>query len=273
MSDAEATPSDELLEIDLTLEAAEVEMTVSTQELTELNVLGWVVMSKKPPGETIAVNLEVMPQGQYNIAAGAYPNALYFFYTGKQYFNLTIRLREDTPPGKEYLLDVDATAESKIAYDGDTFHLKIVTIPDLWGDAQMLEHPADAEPGGTTRGTVQVVNTGTRYCSYRMSVFQDPNAVVESVRFNARVEMKPNWVEQVPFDLTIAESTLPGEYNIVMALLVVHDDGSTAIVDQFNVHVTVDEAEEVTTFPYVAVSVVAVMVAGLAIAIMLRRKA
>ena len=270
---SDASPSDERVEICIELETSNVEMPVSTQEYTERNVQGWVEMVRKPPGETIEVELSVRFQGQYKLGAAPYPPALYFFYEGVQYFNLSIRFQEDTPPGFEYLIDVDAIAESLIGSDLDTFHLTVVTVPELHGEAEMLEHPPDARPGDVTTGIVQVTNTGTQYAEYKMSIFQDPSAVVESVVFNLEVEMTPNWVERVPFDIMVSAFALPGEYYIMMTLEVIHDDGSTAIVDTFNVHITVKEEKGETTLPYTAITVVAVLVVVFVIAILLRRKA
>ena len=268
-----ASPSDERVDVDIELETSYIEMAVSTQEFTERDVQGWVEMLKKPPGETIEVKLSVSHQGQYVLGTYVAPPSLFFFYEGVQYFNLSIRFQEDSPPGFEYLVGVDAAAESLVGSDLDTFHLTVVTVPQLHGEAEMLEHPPDARPGDITTGVVQVTNTGTKYALYRMSISQDPSAVVGSVVFNLEVEMTPNWVEKVPFDIMVSNSALPGEYYIVMTLEVIHDDGSMAIVDTFNVHITVMEEKGETTLPYMAITVVAVLVIVFVIAILLRRKA
>ena len=266
-------PTDERLEIDLELELAEVEMPVSTQNLTELNVLGWVEMSRKPPGETIIVELAATPLGQYSVGMSVNPDKLAFFYTGTRYFNLTIWMQEDTAPGKEYLVDVVASADSMIAYDDDTFHLKITTVPDLWGKAAMLEQPPGIGPGGTTTGKVQITNTGTRYAEYRMEVLSDTDSIVEAAGFNIRPVMVPNWVEKVSFDIEVADTAVPGQYSVTMALLVVQDDGSTTTVDSFDVSITVLEPDEARAVPFLALVVASLIVIALVVAIILRRKA
>ena len=136
----------------------------------------------------------------------------------------------------------------------------------------MLEQPPDARPGEVTTGVVQVTNTGTKYAEYRMSISQDPNAVVESIKFNLEVEITPNWVEKVPFDVTIVESTPPGSYEFTLNLLVLHEDGSTAIVDTFTVEVQVVEPEE--TYNWGATIMIAVIFVSIVsvVALAIRRR-
>ncbi|MCJ2540477.1 MAG: hypothetical protein LN414_04320 [Candidatus Thermoplasmatota archaeon] len=260
------------MDVEVTLETAYVEMPVSTQDFTEIQIQGWVEMLNKPPGETVEVELSVSNLGQYNIGVFTQPNIFYFFYEETRYFNLSLRFQEDTPPGFEYLVDVDAMADSLIGSDLDTFHLTVNTVPELSGEASMLEQPPDARPGEVTTGVVQVTNLGTKYAEYRMSISQDPTAAVESVKFNLEVEMTPHWVEKVPFDVAIAESTPPGSYEIILNLLVLHEDGSTAIVDTFTVEVQVVEPEE--TYNWGATFMIAVIFVSIVavIALAIRRR-
>jgi len=203
-------------------------------------------MIKKPPGETITVELLVSKPGQDFIGGGAYPDTLYFFYTGRQFFNLTLRLQEDTPPGKTYLVDVDAKAVSKIGYDNDVCHLTVQSVPDLAGKAMMVEPPPSSAPGEITSGIVGVTNSGTMYAEYLLSVSEDLGKIVEDVYFTMEIEMTPNWVENAPFDLVISDSARPGDHHVVLNLLVVQDSGATTIVDRFEFEVTVVEVEEDT---------------------------
>jgi hypothetical protein len=232
-------PADERLDIDLDMERSEVDMPVSTHRYTEVNVQGWVDVIDKPPGENIAVELLVIKPGQDFIGATAYPDFLYFTYTGRRYFNLSLRLQEDTPPGKEYLVSVDANADAKIGYDNDAFHLTVRTVPDLAGKALLIEPPAKVRPGGTTTGTVRVTNDGTRYAEYRLSVRDDPSGCIEDVHFNMEIEMTPNWVEDAPFDVIVSDSTPAGVHKVALDLLVIHDDGSSENVDHFEFEIQV----------------------------------
>jgi len=259
------------VDIKVWLDTDYVEMPVSTQDFTEMSIQGWVEMLDKPPGETVEVELSVRISGQYNIGAQPLPNILFFFYEETRYFNLSLRFQEDTPPGFEYLVGVDAMAESLIGSDLDTFHLTVETVPELSGEALMLEQPPDARPGEVTTGVVQVTNTGTLYAEYRMSISQDPTAAVESVKFNLEVEITPNWVEKVPFDVKVSKVASPGEHSVTMVLEVIHDDGSTAIVDTFNVFVSVKAPEDEISLPYTTFAVIAILVIVLVIAFLLRR--
>jgi hypothetical protein len=265
------SPNDERVEIDLDLDYSEVEMPVSTQEMTELNIQGWVDMTKKPPGELLTVDLSVTTQGQYVISAGAYPDILYFFYTGRQFFNLTLRLGEDTAPGKEYLVDVFAETESAIGFDNDIFHLKVTTVPDLGGTSLLIEPPKQVRPGGTTEGVVRVTNTGTRYAEYRLSIRDDKRHVVENLRFLMEVEMTPNWVEDAPFRFEVSKDAQPGKHHVELNLLVVQDSGATTIVDDFEFDVEVEAEEEEFNWSSLMVPVLAISTLAVVIGLVVRR--
>lgn len=267
-----ASPNDDRVDVEIELEMSYIEMAVSTQDYTERTVQGWVEMVKKPPGENLEVHLSVKQHGQYVLGTYVAPPSLFFFYVGTQYFNVSIRFQEDTPPGFEYLVDVDAEVESHLGGDLDTFHLTVVTVPELDGEASMFVQPKGAMPGDSTEGIVDITNTGTMYAQYQISISLDENGVIETAGFDNKLEMTPNWVEKVPFDIKISESASPGEYDIVMTLEVVHDDGSTAIVDTFDVHIEVMKETSDTALPYTAIMVVSVLILVFVIAILLRRR-
>jgi hypothetical protein len=268
-----ADPADELLEVDVELETDYLEMPVSTQEFSEVFLQGWVVISQKPPGERIPVEITIASTGQYNIGATPLPNILYFDVQETQYFNLSIRFQEDAPPGFQYLVDVDARAESRIANDVDTFHLTVFTVPELDGHASMLQQPDPTEPGSSTTGLVQVTNSGTKYAMYDVSISKDPDSVVDTIDFNIEVEMTPNWVEKVPFDIQTAGSARPGDHTVTLALNVVNDDGTRTQVDTFEVTISIKEPEDERTLPYTIIMAVAVLISVFIIAFLVRRKA
>jgi hypothetical protein len=256
------------------MEATDVVMPVSTQHISELLVPGWVDVRDKPPAERVTVEMVVEMQGQFVINAAAYPGTHYFTNPGRQYFNLSLRLAEDTPPGREYLMDVIANAEGAVGFDTDVVHMTVTTVPELAGDAEVFEAPKEVPPGGVASGVVEVRNTGTRYAEYRLAVADDPGEVVEEVRFTMEVEMTPNWVERAPFVLMVDRDARPGTHRIEVQLLVVNDDGGTTNVDRFVIDLVVDEDEEGTFDWYTATVIVLVLVSIAAIiALLLRRKA
>lgn len=269
-----SSPYDERLEIDMEMELTDIIMPVSTQHISEVLVPGWVDVLDKPPAERVTVEVVVEMQGQFVINAAAYPGTQYFTYTGRQYFNLSLRLAEDTPPGREYLMDVIANAEGKVGFDSDVVHMTVTTVPELAGDAEVFEAPGEVPPGGVANGLIEVRNTGTRYAEYRLTVADDPGEVVEELRFTIEVEMTPNWVEKTPFVLKVDRDARPGTHRIEVQLMVVNDDGGTTNVDRFVIDLVVVEDEEPTFDWYTATVIVLVLVSIVAvIAFILRRKA
>jgi hypothetical protein len=267
------TPLDERVEIDLYLAVSNLEMPVGTQDVTTAMVQGWVVMSKKPPGESVPVEFLVTPQDHY-VSGTANPSVLAFHREGTLYFNLSILMIEDTPPGVGHRIDVNARANSKIGTDGDAAVLIVTGIAQFDGQAEMKKQPKKVRPGGTAKGVVQVTNTGTQYCEYYLELMVDQGAVVESVEFDIKVELTPNWVEKAPFSIDVPDAHLPGQYSTTIGLMARLQDGSTFRVDTFEVFIEVTEPEdEGGAGPWLVAIVVVFALVAVFVAVAVRRKA
>lgn len=262
---------DEWVEIDCSLEVNVLDMPSSTEQPTEGVVQGWVVMSKKPPGETIQVQLEVVAQDSY-VWACATPNSLIFHREGTQYFNLSIWLEEDAAPGIEHRIDINAMARSKIGSDGDAAVIIVKGIAEYAAEAEMIEQPGAARPGGSVNGIVQIWNQGTMWSTYLPSLITNPEGVVETVEFDIEVEVSPNLMKKVPFEIEVAKDAKEGMHQVTLGLVAVLQDGSTAIMDTFNVTIEVHPSSNESAIPFAAILLVAMLVAVPA-AISVSRKA
>lgn len=272
MPAASSNPTDDRVDIELELEKASIVMPVSTQHITMVELQGWVDIIKKPPGETVRVDISTASPGQYKAGGKVSPESLYFFLETRLFFNLSITMNEDATPGFEYLLDIIGIATSKLGSDTDVFHLTIETVPELDGEALLREHPDSVAPGGSTAGVVQVTNLGTIYALFRLSVEDDPKDIIDSVDFRIEVELIPNWVEVVHFDINVARSAPVGEHTVTIGLNVVLDDGSNLLVDTYDVTFFVREKDGDTADTYGLLIVIGIIVASVVAALLLRRK-
>jgi hypothetical protein len=110
------------------------------------------------------------------------------------------------------------------------------------------------------------------YALFRPSIEEDPRGIIDSIDFRYEVEMVPNWVEVVMFDIMLSTSAPKGEHNITIGLNAVMDDGSNLLVDTFDIIVRVVEEDEAAVGVLAVSIVVGILGVAVVVALLLRRK-
>jgi hypothetical protein len=263
-------PDDEWVEIECSLEVNSLEMPTYSEHPSEGTVEGWVEMTKKPPGETVEVLLEViaMDPGVWGAPA---PSSLFFHQVGTKLFNLTIWLEDYEAPGIDHRIEVHARADSLLGSDGDAAGIEVRGIPKYEAEVEMIEPPGEARPGGSLTGTLQIWNRGTMWSTYVPTMVSNPEGVVDTIEFTIDAEVQANIIKKVPFEIKVAEDAEAGTYQVTIGILAVLQDDSTAIMDTLNVTIKVKASDEASP-PYSFILLVAFLVAA-PVAISLRRKA
>jgi uncharacterized membrane protein len=245
-------------------------MLVSTEEDTIRVLLGWVDVGNMRPGETVSV--QISTTGQHNLYAGADPPNMIFDRDGRQYFNLTITLLEDSPITDYFELMVTAIGKTVLDQAVSDVELTIYPIFQISATANLVLKPNEAGPGEEVTGMVKITNTGSIYGEYRLTKVSDPDSVVDELAFTREAELTPGFYEDFEFRIRIADDAPPGEHQITVEVWASTQYDTGNAMDTFTVQVTVSEEAGIGIGSILVSSIViiAVIVIG---AFVLRRKA
>jgi hypothetical protein len=162
------------------LQKYSVEMLVSTEQDTVLVIPGWVDVGNMRPGETVSV--EITATGHHYLYAGSDPPHMIFEGDGRQYFDLTLTLIEDSPITDSY--EIIVTAIGKTVLDQAVSDVELVVYPDfqITATVDLVGKPTMVGPGEETTGTLRITNTGSIWGEYRLSKKDDPGYIVKRIR-------------------------------------------------------------------------------------------
>lgn len=267
---AEAVPSDTFT-VGIHLKVYEIEMLLSTEEDTTRVVPGWVDMGNMLPGETVAVYISAT--GYQDMYATADPNYLRFEREGRQYFNLTVVLMEDAPIDQDFDIVVSAEAKTYLKSALSMVELHVSITYQLTATATLVSFPDEVRPGQSAKGSVLVTNTGSVYGEYELHVVLDQDSVAEGVGFDIVAWLTPGFYEEFDFHLDVADDAAPGSHKVTIELWAVTQYETKERLDSFDVRVEVEDSQGISGGTMAVLAVAIALVAALAIAVMLRRKA
>ena len=167
------------ISVDLELEQYSIEIMASPNEDTSGIIAGSVTLSDKVPGESVSVQFAIF--GAPELYMITEPGSFIFTDLGTEYFNVTIFLKEDTPPGGDYKMTIGVTASSRTSSATADRQVTVYPTWDVMAEATILKGPPAVEPGGTTTGKVEVRNTGSRYVECDLAIQAGPDGVVKEV--------------------------------------------------------------------------------------------
>lgn len=248
-----------------------MELPASPSEDTHDVVEGWVRLLDKRPGDNVFVEMSTGGSDQlYHVVD---PFTFTFTELGTRYFNVTVFLKEDNPPGESYQMFVRAFASTLGDSTDDAIVLTVHSTWFLAAEAELIEPPREVVPGRGSTGIVEVINTGSRWAAYELTLEGDPDGVVSSIRFEQEVQLLPNFWEKAEFRVKTRDDATPGTHRVSIALTTTLDDGTAQRLDGFSFDLEVEEPQDRSPAGPVLVLVLAVIACGLAVAYHLRRKA
>jgi hypothetical protein len=201
------------------------------------------------------------------------PASFVFQEIGTEYFNLTVWVKEDTPEGNPLHMSVGAHASSRT--DADDFRVDLNVYPKhkvISGETTLVEDPGRVEAGGSTTGTVEIFNEGTRPTTYSLVLMNDPDKVVKSIRFFDDPEMGQNYLKKVDFEVRVKADASIGTHSVQVGLQTYGDSGDPLIVDTFSFDLQVTEPEETFRWGAAVMIVVALVSISGAVAFAIRRR-
>jgi hypothetical protein len=258
--------------VDLHLDEYDVKMPVSTEQDTTYRIPGWVDVNDMRVGETVSVHLTCTSYA--DLDAGADPPEMVFGGDGRQHFNLTLLLREDSPIDTIYYLHLAASGETLIDSATADADLTVEPIYRISATAELARKPGSVAPGGETRGIVRVTNTGTILGEYYLEPSSDPDSVVFDVAFTSswEAELTPGFNDEFEFRVNIADDAPPGDHEVTFELWGTTQYDTGEPLDTFTVVISVDEEQGI---PMTALTIAIILILGVVIvtAFLLRRKA
>ncbi|UCC92187.1 MAG: hypothetical protein JSW25_05800 [Thermoplasmata archaeon] len=251
------------------LQKYSVEMLVSTEQDTVLVIPGWVDVGNMRPGETVSV--DITSTGHHYLYAGPDPPHMIFERDGRQYFNLTLTLVEDSPITESY--EIIVTAIGKTVLDQAVSDVELVVYPDfqITATVNLVAKPPKVSPGGETTGTLRITNTGSIWGEYRLTKKDDPEFIVERIRFTREAELTPGFHDDFEFKVEVTEDAEPGNHRIVIEVWASTQYDTGAPMDTFTMEVIVEEETGMTTGTLLALTILVIAFIGVA-TFLLRRK-
>ena len=231
--------ADQWIIVSLELDQYSIEIMASPNEDTCGTIAGSVTLSSKLPGESVSVQFHIA--GAVELYALTEPGSFIFTDLGTEYFNVTIFLKEDTPPGGDYRTTIGVTASSRT---GSGTADQQVTVYPTWyvkAEATVLKEPPAVEPGGSTTGTVEVRNTGSRYVECDLVVQGDPDGVVKEVALLSSIDVTPNLWDKAEFRIDVEPNAPVGVHTVLLGVVTQMDDGTVLILDVVTIELEVEE--------------------------------
>ena len=253
--------------IGLDLDEYSIEIPASPNEDTSGIIAGSVTLSSKVPGESVSVQFAIF--GAPELYMITEPGSIIFTDLGTEYFNVTIFLKEDTPPGGDYKMTIVVTASSRTSSATDERQVTVYPTWFVMAEATILKEPPAVEPGGSTTGMVEVRNTGSRYVECELVLQGDPDGVVKEVALLSSLGVTPNIWDKAEFRLDIAPNAPAGVHTVLLALVTQMDDGTVLTLDMVTIEV---EVEETAGFDPVGPIIVLVATLIAIAALILRRR-
>ncbi len=252
------------------LDEYSIEMLVSTEKDQQYKILGWVDVSNMRPGETVAVTIEA--SGYNDIYGTPDPNYLRYERDGRQYFNLTVTLKEDAPIHEDFEIVVSAEGRTYLDYEISYVELTVTPTFQFTATANVIDVPGETEQGGEAKGVLRVTNTGSIYGEYSLELASGPDSVVNEVRFTRPSDLTPGFHDDFPFVLELAEDAPTGKHRVTIELWGETQYETSGLLDTVTVEVRVREASIGGAGSLIAVLLVIVAAVGVATYV-LRRKA
>jgi hypothetical protein len=251
------------------LQKYSVEMLVSTEQDTVLVIPGWVDVGNMRPGETVSV--EITATGHHYLYAGSDPPHMIFEGDGRQYFDLTLTLIEDSPITDSY--EIIVTAIGKTVLDQAVSDVELVVYPDfqITATVDLVGKPTMVGPGEETTGTLRITNTGSIWGEYRLSKKDDPGYIVKRIRFTREAELTPGFHDDFEFEIEVEDDAEPGKHKVVVEVWATTQYDTGAPMDVFTVEVTVEEKTGMTTATTLAVTLIIIALIGVATFLMRRK--
>jgi len=265
----EPSPSASSYTIGLNLETYSIEMLISTEEDTKAVIQGWVDVNDMRPGETVSVQIECT--GFTDLYAYPEPGFFTFERDGRQYFNLTFVLLEDTPPQDYFNLVLSATGKTLLNQVISFKEMIITPVFLLSAESILVSLPEEASPGEAPLGTLMISNTGSIYSEYRLVVVSDPDLVVDEVGFHEEAELTPGFYDEFEFYITIVEDAAPGTHSVYIELWAHTHYEIGDVMDTFTIKVQVEDTSTGPTGPLLLLVVGTLALVGVA-AYLVRRK-
>ncbi|NOQ53636.1 MAG: hypothetical protein GQ558_03415 [Thermoplasmata archaeon] len=266
----EPSPSVSSFTVGLNLETYSIEMMISTEEDTKTSIKGWVNVNDMRPVETVSVQIE--STGFRDLYAYPEPGFFIFERDGKQYFNLTLVLLEDTPPQDYFDLVISATAKTPLNQVISFQEMIVTPVFLLSAESILVSLPEDAPPGETPLGTLRITNTGSIYSEYRLVVVSDPDLVVDEIGFYERAELVPGFYDEFEFYIAIVEDATTGTHSVDIELWAHTQYEIGDVMDTFTIEVQVEDTSSSVTGPLLLLVVGILAIVGVT-AHPLRRKA
>ncbi len=257
--------------VGLHLDEYYVRMYVSTEHDVNHVLPGWVDVNDMRVGETVLV--EVTSTSSHGVYAGADPPNLRFERDGRQYFNLTITMLEDSSLDEVSHLIVSADGRTYIDYATASVELEVEHVYEISATALVTRNPTKAEPGEETLGVLMVTNTGTIYGEYHLEKVSDPDSVVDEIVFarSREVELTPGFYEDFEFRIKISDDAPPGKHEITVDLWATTQYDTGDPMDTFAVEVIVAEAPHDPTSIILPLIIIITAIAVVVVVIRRRR--
>jgi hypothetical protein len=256
--------------VGLHLEEYSIEMLLSTEQDTVRVVPGWVDVTDMRLGETVSVQLS--STGYYYLYAGPDPQWFLFERDGRQYFNLTLTLKEDAPLYEDNKILLSATAKTYLDQAISDVELVVTLTFQFTATASLVTRPPEAGPGGVSEGVLKVTNTGSIYGVYHLKVASDPDSVVTDVSFRWEADLTPGFYDDFPFRVEVAGDAPSGKHRVTIEVWGTTQYDTGDLMDTFTVEVQVSESSWLGTGTALVSAIVIVAIIGAA-AYALRRKA
>lgn len=256
--------------VGLDLEQYSIEIMSSPTKDTSGVIAGSVTISSKVPGESVSVQFSYYGAGE--LYALPEPGSFIFTDLGTQYFNVTIFLKEDTPPGGDYRITIGVTASSRNSASTCDQQVTVYPTWEVMAEATVLKAPPAVEPGGTTVGKVEVRNTGSRYVVCDLILQGDPDGVVKEVALLSSIGVTPNIWDKAEFSIEVGPNAPVGVHTVVLGVVTQMDDGTVLLLDVVTIEVEIEEATGFDPVGPIIVLVGGLVILGVA-AYLFRRKA
>lgn len=255
--------------IGLDLEQYSIEIMASPNEDTSGVIAGSVTISSKVPGESVSVQFTYISNGE--LYALPDPGSFIFTDLGTEYFNITIFLKEDTPPGGDYRITIVVTASSRNSSTTDNRQITVYPTWEVMAEATILKEPPAVEQGGTTTGEVEVRNTGSRYVVCDLVVQGDPGGVVKEVALLSSISVTPNLWDKAEFRIDVEPNAPVGVHTVLLGVVTQMDDGTVLILDVVTIELEVEERAGFDPVGPIIILVGGLVILGV-LALSLRRK-
>ncbi len=256
--------------IGLALEQYSIEIMASPNEDSSGVIAGSVTLSSKVPGEGVSVQFSYVSTDE--LYALPEPGSFIFTDLGTEYFNITIFLKEDTPPGGDYRITIVVTASSRTSSTTDNRQVTVYPTWEVMAEATVLKAPPAVGPGGTTTGEVEVWNTGSRYVECDLVLQGDPDGVVKEVALLSSLDVTPAIWDKAEFIIEVEPNAPVGMHTVLLGVVTQMDDGTVLILDVVTIELEVEEPAGFDPVGPIIVLVGCLVVLGV-LAVSFRRKA